>query len=104
MKRKELFKRNEFIQFGPTVNLGAYMAQPGNSNDYVLHGVFIHEGMEATFGHYYAFLCDHRQQRWIQYNDARVQEVVDAETEVFSDLSEKGANAYCLIYVNTSGI
>ncbi|KAJ3091826.1 ubiquitin-specific protease ubp2 [Quaeritorhiza haematococci] len=66
--------------------------------EYQLHAVFVHEG-EASFGHYWIYLWDGEQQRWLKYNDSVVMEV--SENEVFRDTTGSKANAYCMVYARS---
>ncbi|MCQ4187884.1 hypothetical protein FK515_30490, partial [Klebsiella pneumoniae] len=38
---------------------------------YRLHAVLVHEG-QANAGHYWAYIYDHHQNRWMKYNDISV--------------------------------
>ncbi|TSQ12700.1 Ubiquitin carboxyl-terminal hydrolase 28 [Bagarius yarrelli] len=40
---------------------------------YRLHAVLVHEG-QASAGHYWAYIYDHGQKRWLKYNDVMVTE------------------------------
>lgn len=67
------------------------------SHEFRLHAVFMHEGL-ANFGHYWLYLFDFDQNRWLQFNDSIVKEVT-AE-QVFSDTTGSSANVTGLAYVN----
>lgn len=67
-------------------------------NAYHLFGVFIHEG-EANFGHFWLFLYDTQNDRWLKYNDSLVTHVT--EEQVFANTTGKTFNALSLIYVES---
>lgn len=112
---KRVFKNNVFIPFGDTLSLERFTTGKDSSSaatstastttphlDYRLHAVFVHKG-DVMYGHYYVFLRDSGssgdvQCRWLCYNDSRVSVVADPEREVFGDMSDMDANAYCLVY------
>ncbi|KAJ1919201.1 ubiquitin-specific protease ubp2 [Mycoemilia scoparia] len=68
---------------------------------YTLHAVFIHQG-EADWGHYWCYIRDHRNNRWIQFNDANISIVSDIE--VYKDTSGSNANTYGVVYVRYKDI
>ena len=41
---------------------------------YHLHSILVHRGT-LDFGHYYAFIRPHLDNRWFEFNDSKVQEV-----------------------------
>jgi len=47
---------------------------------YNLHSICIHDG-NATTGHYYSYIYDSFNKKWIKYSDIKIQEV--SEEEVF---------------------
>ncbi|KAJ1923285.1 ubiquitin-specific protease ubp2 [Tieghemiomyces parasiticus] len=63
---------------------------------YRAHAVFMHRG-EASYGHYWVYLRDHAQSRWLKFNDAVVTRVDEAE--VFNDTTGSNANPYLIVYV-----
>ncbi len=66
---------------------------------YNLYGVFMHDG-GANYGHYWHFLYDAPQKRWLKYNDSLITEVV--EDQVFENTTGKSFSAFSLIYVEES--
>uniref|UniRef100_A0A8C6UGZ3 Ubiquitin carboxyl-terminal hydrolase n=1 Tax=Neogobius melanostomus TaxID=47308 RepID=A0A8C6UGZ3_9GOBI len=63
--------------------LGLYCAQV----PYRLHAVLVHEG-QASAGHYWAYIYDHGNKRWLKYNDR----------DSFGGMTN--ASAYCLMYID----
>jgi ubiquitin C-terminal hydrolase len=47
---------------------------------YTLHAIVIHSG-DAYGGHFFNFIKDHKNNRWLKFNDSSVSKV--AESEVF---------------------
>ncbi|KAI8823136.1 uncharacterized protein EV422DRAFT_523516 [Fimicolochytrium jonesii] len=88
----EQASETELVQELSLLEAGAESKQLG----YTLHAVFVHLG-EASYGHYYIYLRDEPQNRWLKFNDADVTEV--PESQVFSDTTGSTANAYALIYI-----
>jgi cell division protein FtsL len=76
----------------------AGMFRDVTQNEYHLFGVLVHEG-EASFGHYWLFLYDAPNKRWLKYNDSIVTAV--PEEQVFADTTGKTFNAQSLIYVES---
>ncbi|TPX70357.1 hypothetical protein SpCBS45565_g01777 [Spizellomyces sp. 'palustris'] len=70
-----------------------------NQLEYKLHAVFIHLG-EASFGHYWIYIYDEENDRWLKFDDSVVSKV--SESDVFSDTTGSTANAYALIYVKVT--
>lgn len=66
---------------------------------YRLHAVLVHEG-QASAGHYWAYIYDHANQRWIKYNDVHVSESSWEELERDSFGGMTNASAYCLMYID----
>ncbi|KAL9537356.1 hypothetical protein MBANPS3_011848 [Mucor bainieri] len=66
---------------------------------YNLHAVFIHEG-EASHGHYWVYIYDHKGDQWWKYNDATVHRV--SETEILKSTAGSTANPYFLVYVDAA--
>ncbi|CAL9684958.1 unnamed protein product [Knipowitschia caucasica] len=66
---------------------------------YRLHAVLVHEG-QASAGHYWAYIYDHRHRRWIKYNDINVSESSWEELERDSFGGMTNASAYCLMYID----
>ncbi|KZF24550.1 cysteine proteinase [Xylona heveae TC161] len=64
---------------------------------YRLHSVFIHRG-SVSFGHYWIYIYDFKQQLWRKYNDGYVTEVKDPK-EIFYQESQNPATPYFLVYV-----
>lgn len=63
---------------------------------YRIHSVFVHRG-QATFGHYWIYINDHKNGIFRKYNDEYVTEV--PYSEVFDDSEENTATPYFLVYV-----
>ncbi|KFP28495.1 Ubiquitin carboxyl-terminal hydrolase 25, partial [Colius striatus] len=61
---------------------------------YRLHAVLVHEG-QANAGHYWAYIYDHHQNRWMKYNDISVTKSTWEELE-----RDSFGGAYCLMYIN----
>lgn len=66
---------------------------------YRLHAVLVHEG-QASAGHYWAYIYDHAQKRWLKYNDVMVAESTWEELVRDSYGGMTNASAYCLMYIN----
>ncbi|XP_009981570.1 PREDICTED: LOW QUALITY PROTEIN: ubiquitin carboxyl-terminal hydrolase 25, partial [Tauraco erythrolophus] len=66
---------------------------------YRLHAVLVHEG-QANAGHYWAYIYDHHQSRWMKYNDISVTKSTWEELERDSFGGYRNASAYCLMYIN----
>uniref|UniRef100_A0A0F7Z8G4 Ubiquitin carboxyl-terminal hydrolase 25 n=1 Tax=Crotalus adamanteus TaxID=8729 RepID=A0A0F7Z8G4_CROAD len=66
---------------------------------YRLHAVLVHEG-QANAGHYWAYIYDNYQQRWMKYNDISVTKSTWEELERDSFGGYRNASAYCLMYIN----
>ncbi|NXY67010.1 UBP25 hydrolase, partial [Glareola pratincola] len=66
---------------------------------YRLHAVLVHEG-QANAGHYWAYIYDHNQNRWMKYNDISVTKSTWEELERDSFGGYRNASAYCLMYIN----
>ncbi|XP_077402835.1 ubiquitin carboxyl-terminal hydrolase 28 isoform X2 [Vanacampus margaritifer] len=66
---------------------------------YRLHAVLVHEG-QASAGHYWAYIYDHANQRWIKYNDISITESSWEELERDSFGGMTNASAYCLMYID----
>ncbi|XP_039193187.1 ubiquitin carboxyl-terminal hydrolase 25 isoform X5 [Crotalus tigris] len=66
---------------------------------YRLHAVLVHEG-QANAGHYWAYIYDSYQQRWMKYNDISVTKSTWEELERDSFGGYRNASAYCLMYIN----
>ncbi|KFO09520.1 Ubiquitin carboxyl-terminal hydrolase 25, partial [Balearica regulorum gibbericeps] len=65
---------------------------------YRLHAVLVHEG-QANAGHYWAYIYDHHQNRWMKYNDISVTKSTWEELERDSFGGYRNA-AYCLMYIS----
>ncbi|KAJ3452079.1 ubiquitin carboxyl-terminal hydrolase [Anaeramoeba flamelloides] len=68
---------------------------------YRIHSIIIHFG-DPNRGHYYSYVFDEKNQRWLDFNDRKVTEI-DEETVLkksYGD-SKESVNAYCLIYVDS---
>lgn len=63
---------------------------------YRLHSVFIHRG-QATFGHYWIYIRDFKNNVYRMYNDQTIKEV--PESEIFSDNEENTATPYFLVFI-----
>ncbi|KAJ2998671.1 ubiquitin-specific protease ubp2 [Globomyces sp. JEL0801] len=74
------------------------MFEDMNTEEYMLYGAFFHQG-DANFGHYWQFLYDVHQKRWLKFNDSLVTEV--PESQVFEDTTGKTYNTYTLIYIKS---
>lgn len=46
----------------------------GKVNQYHLHSILVHTG-NMEYGHYYAFIRPGLEDRWYEFNDARVTEI-----------------------------
>nr|XP_020641083.1 ubiquitin carboxyl-terminal hydrolase 25 isoform X2 [Pogona vitticeps] len=66
---------------------------------YRLHAVLVHEG-QASAGHYWAYIYDNNQRRWMKYNDISVTKSSWEELERDSFGGYRNASAYCLMYIN----
>lgn len=66
---------------------------------YRLHAVLVHEG-QANAGHYWAYILDHRENRWMKYNDIAVTKSSWEELVRDSFGGYRNASAYCLMYIN----
>ncbi|XP_063812427.1 ubiquitin carboxyl-terminal hydrolase 25 isoform X4 [Pseudophryne corroboree] len=66
---------------------------------YKLHAVLVHEG-QANAGHYWAYIFDHNEKRWMKYNDISVTKSSWEELERDSFGGYRNASAYCLMYIN----
>ncbi|KAM4545798.1 ubiquitin carboxyl-terminal hydrolase 28 isoform 1-T1 [Odontesthes bonariensis] len=66
---------------------------------YRLHAVLVHEG-QASAGHYWAYIYDHANQRWMKYNDVSITESSWEELERDSYGGMTNASAYCLMYID----
>ncbi|XP_068187212.1 ubiquitin carboxyl-terminal hydrolase 28 isoform X1 [Antennarius striatus] len=66
---------------------------------YKLHAVLVHEG-QASAGHYWAYIFDHANQRWMKYNDISITESSWEELERDSFGGMTNASAYCLMYID----
>jgi ubiquitin carboxyl-terminal hydrolase 25/28 len=82
------------------INLEIEKAYAGlNKHPYQLQGICVHDG-NAQSGHYYAFIRDRFNNRWLKFNDYRVTEV--SEDDVFreSNGGHSWMTAYWVIYVS----
>ncbi|XP_029030376.1 ubiquitin carboxyl-terminal hydrolase 28 isoform X2 [Betta splendens] len=66
---------------------------------YRLHAVLVHEG-QASAGHYWAYIYDHANRRWMKYNDVNITESSWEELERDSFGGVTNASAYCLMYID----
>lgn len=66
---------------------------------YRLHAVLVHEG-QASAGHYWAYIYDHANHRWMKYNDISITESSWEELERDSFGGMTNASAYCLMYID----
>ncbi|KAM9728442.1 ubiquitin carboxyl-terminal hydrolase 28 isoform 1-T1 [Menidia menidia] len=66
---------------------------------YKLHAVLVHEG-QASAGHYWAYIYDHVNDRWMKYNDVSITESSWEELERDSFGGMTNASAYCLMYID----
>uniref|UniRef100_A0A8C1E7A4 Ubiquitin carboxyl-terminal hydrolase 25 n=1 Tax=Cyprinus carpio carpio TaxID=630221 RepID=A0A8C1E7A4_CYPCA len=66
---------------------------------YRLHAVLVHEG-QANAGHYWAYIFDPHQQRWMKYNDISVTKSSWEELVRDSFGGYRNASAYCLMYID----
>ncbi|KAF3840626.1 hypothetical protein F7725_006488 [Dissostichus mawsoni] len=66
---------------------------------YRLHAVLVHEG-QASAGHYWAYIYDHANKRWMKYNDVSITESSWEELERDSFGGMTNASAYCLMYID----
>ncbi|XP_075888245.1 ubiquitin carboxyl-terminal hydrolase 28 isoform X2 [Nelusetta ayraudi] len=72
---------------------------PSPQVPYRLHAVLVHEG-QASAGHYWAYIYDHANQRWMKYNDVCITESSWEELERDSFGGMTNASAYCLMYID----
>ncbi|XP_039600484.1 ubiquitin carboxyl-terminal hydrolase 25 isoform X2 [Polypterus senegalus] len=68
---------------------------------YRLHAVLVHEG-QANAGHYWAYIFNHHQRRWMKYNDISVTKSSWEELVRDSFGGYRNASAYCLMYINSN--
>lgn len=61
--------------------------------------MLVHEG-QASAGHYWAYIYDHANQRWMKYNDICITESSWEELERDSFGGMTNASAYCLMYID----
>uniref|UniRef100_A0A4W6E1Z0 Ubiquitin specific peptidase 28 n=1 Tax=Lates calcarifer TaxID=8187 RepID=A0A4W6E1Z0_LATCA len=61
--------------------------------------LLVHEG-QASAGHYWAYIYDHANQRWMKYNDISITESSWEELERDSFGGMTNASAYCLMYID----
>lgn len=61
--------------------------------------MLVHEG-QASAGHYWAYIYDHANQRWMKYNDVCITESSWEELERDSFGGMTNASAYCLMYID----
>lgn len=61
--------------------------------------MLVHEG-QASAGHYWAYIYDHANQRWMKYNDISITESSWEELERDSFGGMTNASAYCLMYID----
>ncbi|CAB1352550.1 unnamed protein product [Coregonus sp. 'balchen'] len=66
---------------------------------YRLHAVLVHEG-QANAGHYWAYIYNPHQRRWMKYNDISVTKSSWEELVRDSFGGYRNASAYCLMYIN----
>uniref|UniRef100_A0A672NBW0 Ubiquitin carboxyl-terminal hydrolase n=1 Tax=Sinocyclocheilus grahami TaxID=75366 RepID=A0A672NBW0_SINGR len=66
---------------------------------YRLHAVLVHEG-QANAGHYWAYIFNPHQQRWMKYNDISVTKSSWEELVRDSFGGYRNASAYCLMYID----
>uniref|UniRef100_A0A8C4ESF2 ubiquitinyl hydrolase 1 n=1 Tax=Dicentrarchus labrax TaxID=13489 RepID=A0A8C4ESF2_DICLA len=64
-----------------------------------LSALLVHEG-QASAGHYWAYIYDHANQRWMKYNDVSITESSWEELERDSFGGMTNASAYCLMYID----
>uniref|UniRef100_A0A6I8RY84 Ubiquitin carboxyl-terminal hydrolase 25 n=1 Tax=Xenopus tropicalis TaxID=8364 RepID=A0A6I8RY84_XENTR len=76
-----------------------YSDKQMNQVPYKLHAVLVHEG-QANAGHYWAYIFDHHEKRWMKYNDISVTKSSWEELERDSFGGYRNASAYCLMYIN----
>uniref|UniRef100_A0A8C5LCN2 ubiquitinyl hydrolase 1 n=1 Tax=Jaculus jaculus TaxID=51337 RepID=A0A8C5LCN2_JACJA len=76
-----------------------YSDKPMVQVPYRLHAVLVHEG-QANAGHYWAYIFDHRESRWMKYNDIAVTKSSWEELVRDSFGGYRNASAYCLMYIN----
>uniref|UniRef100_A0A8C9YRU2 Ubiquitin carboxyl-terminal hydrolase n=1 Tax=Sander lucioperca TaxID=283035 RepID=A0A8C9YRU2_SANLU len=86
---------NDFIQRGFNAVFHSTLIKA----PYRLHAVLVHEG-QASAGHYWAYIYDHANQRWMKYNDISITESSWEELERDSFGGMTNASAYCLMYID----
>jgi ubiquitin carboxyl-terminal hydrolase 25/28 len=70
-----------------------------NKHPYHLHAICIHDG-NANSGHYYAFIKDHYNSKWLRFNDVRVSDVTEEQVFKEANGGSSWMTAYWLVYVN----
>ncbi|OHS94902.1 hypothetical protein TRFO_10849 [Tritrichomonas foetus] len=102
-------KLNTYFSFPEIIDLAPYSIDKETPNNYELFGVLVHWGT-IIGGHYFAYLRTTRENRWFEFNDAKVTEVT-AETAIEGSFggvankestSERLYSAYMLIYIKQS--
>ncbi|KAI9248622.1 hypothetical protein BY458DRAFT_445771 [Sporodiniella umbellata] len=68
---------------------------------YKLHAVFIHQG-QASYGHYWVYILDHKENQWWKYNDSLITKV--EESEILHDTTGSTANPYFLVYIDADKV
>lgn len=69
--------------------------------EFRLHAVLVHEG-QASAGHYWAYVLDHKRNVWLKFNDISVAEVTWEDLQRDSVGGSGNASAYCVMYVDSS--
>lgn len=98
---RKIYKDEVILDASFIETLNRSNVESSAEHDFFLHSVVVHSGT-AHSGHYYAYIYDHKQLKWFNFNDSRVKETNETEIEkVFGD-NEKGSSstAYILFYIH----